>query len=274
MYASQPNNLYAAPARGGSDFLQGSSDAKLGQKVKDPLLAASRWLKRRSDKEKAALGCAAGVLALFLLWLVIENHDNLFIMGETVHFIGIGLLLWKLLQKKNCGGLSLRSQELTALFLAVRLFCSFMMEYDIHTILDLLTLVATLWVIYIVRFQLYETYQPEQDSIHDVYVVVPCLVAAVLAHPGTNHKFLLRVMWAFCVYVEAVSVLPQLRMMQNAKIIDGDSFLLQAIGSGLWPTMVLISELVQTFILADFCWYYVKSYAEGTGVIHLAAGIV
>ena len=46
-----------------------------------------------------------------------------------------------------------------------------MMEYDIHTILDLLTLLATLWVIYIVRFQLYESYQPEQDSIHDIYVV-------------------------------------------------------------------------------------------------------
>ncbi len=46
-----------------------------------------------------------------------------------------------------------------------------MMEYDIHTILDFFTLLATLWVIYIVRFQLYESYQPEQDSIHDVYVV-------------------------------------------------------------------------------------------------------
>lgn len=46
-----------------------------------------------------------------------------------------------------------------------------MMEYDVHTILDGLTLLATLWVIYIIRFQLYETYQPEQDSIHDVYVV-------------------------------------------------------------------------------------------------------
>jgi len=31
---------------------------------------------------------------------------------------------------------------------------------------------------------------------------------------------------------------------------------------------------LQTFILADFCFYYVKSYAEGTGVIHLPAGIV
>lgn len=91
----------------------------------------------------------------------------------------------------------------------------------------------------------------------------------------------LQIMWALCVYIEAVSVLPQLRMMQKAKvvekftahyvfalgvsrfiscahwilqIIDGDSFLLQAIGSGIWPAMVLLSEVVQTGILADF-WY-------------------
>lgn len=91
----------------------------------------------------------------------------------------------------------------------------------------------------------------------------------------------LQIMWAVCVYIEAVSVLPQLRMMQKAKvvekftahyvfalgvsrfiscahwilqIVDGDSFLLQAIGSGIWPAMVLLSEVVQTGILADF-WY-------------------
>lgn len=90
-----------------------------------------------------------------------------------------------------------------------------------------------------------------------------------------------QILWALCVYLEAVSVLPQLRMMQKAKvvekftahyvfalgisrfiscahwilqIIDGDSFLLQAIGSGIWPAMVLLSEVVQTGILADF-WY-------------------
>jgi ER lumen protein retaining receptor len=37
---------------------------------------------------------------------------------------------------------------------------------------------------------------------------------------------------------------------------------------------VLVSEVVQTFILADFCYYYVKSFAEGTGVIQLPAGVV
>ena len=29
-----------------------------------------------------------------------------------------------------------------------------------------------------------------------------------------------QIMWATCVYVEAVSVLPQLRMMQKAKVVE------------------------------------------------------
>ncbi|BDA51668.1 ER lumen protein-retaining receptor [Coccomyxa sp. Obi] len=276
------------------------AEAKLG-KVKDPLVRVIKWIKSRSPKEKGAMGCLGGVLLLVLLWLVIEDHDNLFIMAESVHFLGIGLLIYKLMTKKNAGGLSLRSQELTALFLAVRLFCSFMMEYDIHTVLDFLTLGATVWVIYTLRMPLKDTYQAEQDSVQTYYVAVPCLVIAAIAHPRTHHPLVLRVLWALCVYVEAVSVLPQLRMMQKAKVVekftahyvfalglsrfiscahwilqlvDGDSFLLQALGSGIWPVMVLLSEVVQTFILADFCYFYVKSYAEGSGVIHLAAGIV
>lgn len=38
------------------------------------------------------------------MWLVIEDHDNLFIMAELVHFAGIGMLLYKLFSKKNAGG--------------------------------------------------------------------------------------------------------------------------------------------------------------------------
>jgi ER lumen protein retaining receptor len=126
--------------------------------------------------------------ALLLLWFVVEDHDTLFVLSESVHFIGIGLLAYKLIKKRGAGGaqatgcrrrhllpasatfaaaaphrssssscphqasfpipllaagLSLRTQELTAAFLLVRLFCSFMMEYDIHTLLDFMTLLAT-----------------------------------------------------------------------------------------------------------------------------------
>jgi ER lumen protein retaining receptor len=58
------------------------------------------------------------------------------------------------------------------------------------------------------------------------------------------------------------------------QIFDGQSYLATAIGSGLWPVMVLLSEVVQTFILADFCYYYVLSTAEGGSVVRLPADVV
>jgi hypothetical protein len=71
----------------------------------------------------------------------------------------------------NHAGLSLKSQDLTALFLAVRLYCSFVMEYDIHTVLDSATLVATLFVIYMIRFKLRSTYMVDKDNFALYYVV-------------------------------------------------------------------------------------------------------
>ena len=72
-------------------------------------------------------------------------------------------------------GLSLKSQELTALFLAVRLYCSFVMEFDIHTLLDSATLVTTLWVIYMIRFKLKVSYMEDKDNFAIYYVVSCCL---------------------------------------------------------------------------------------------------
>ncbi|KDD74845.1 ER lumen protein retaining receptor [Helicosporidium sp. ATCC 50920] len=302
-----------------------------GKANKDSVLAITRWFKSRSQREKTYMGVIAGLAVrlrvseasvggerfgadplarsgrsyfghtLILLWFVIEDHDTLFVMSEGVHFLGIGALAYKLIRQRHCGGLSLRTQELTAAFLVIRLFCSFMMEYDIHTVLDLLTLIATGSVVYALRGPLRDSYQRELDVLGHAWVLLPCAVLALVAHPSTRHNIAFRLLWAFCVYLEAVSVLPQLRMMQRARVVekftahyvfalgasrfiscahwilqilDGDRYLWQALGLGIWPVMVLLSEVVQTFILTDFCYYYVKSYAEGTGVIHLPAGIV
>lgn len=46
--------------------------------------------------------------------------------------------------------------------------------------------------------------------------------------------------------------------MNFMQVLDTHGRLLTALGYGLWPSMVLLSEVVQTFILADFCYYYVK----------------
>jgi ER lumen protein retaining receptor len=241
---------------------------------------------------------------LLILWLTIEDHDTLFVLAEAAHFLGIGLLAYKIWAKRSVAGLSLQSQLLTASFLAVRLFCSVMMEYDIHTLLDGMTLCATLGVLAAILWPsspVKQTYQPDLDSVRWWAVAAPCALLALAAHPQTSHFLPFRVMWAACVYLEAVSVLPQLRMMQNAKVVErftahyvfalglsrffscahwvlqlleGNRYLYSALGSGVWPVMVLLSEVVQTFILGDFCYYYLRAYSDGTGIVRLPVGIV
>jgi ER lumen protein retaining receptor len=61
---------------------------------------------------------------------------------------------------------------------------SYWMEYDIHTVLDLLTLAATIWVVYTMRFTpLKNTYQKDQDTIKVYYVVrePACLAVGLCA---------------------------------------------------------------------------------------------
>ncbi|KMZ64815.1 putative ER lumen protein retaining receptor [Zostera marina] len=263
--------------------------------------AVGRWVRKQPTRIKAALAVITAIASLVFLRFVVHDHDNLFVASEAAHAIGIAVLIYKLIKDRTCAGISLKSQELTAIFLAVRLYCSFVMEYDIHTLLDSATLLTTLWVVYMIRFKLRASYMEEKDNFAIYYVVIPCALMSFLIHPSTSHNLINRVSWAFCVYLEAVSVLPQLRLMQNTKIVepftahyvfalgvarflscahwvlqvvDSRGYLLTALGHGLWPPMVLLSEVVQTFILADFCYYYVKSVFGGELVLRLPTGTV
>ncbi|XP_031126996.1 ER lumen protein-retaining receptor erd-2.2-like [Ipomoea triloba] len=269
--------------------------------AKSPINAVRIWLKAQPPKVKGFLAAIASLSAIVVIRHLVENRDNLFVAAEAVHALGISVLIFKLTKERTCAGLSLKSQELTAIFLAVRLYCSVVMEYDVHTLLDLATFATTIWVIYMIRFQLNSSYMGDKDNFPLYYVVIPCAVLSLLIHPSTHHHIFNRICWAFCVYLEAVSVLPQLRVMQNIKIIepftahyvfalgisrflscahwilqmiDTRGRLLTALGYGLWPSMVLLSEAVQTFILADFCYYYVKSVLGGNLVLRLPSGVV
>lgn len=271
------------------------------RRARNPVQTAVWWVKKQPPKVKTALAVLTGIVVLVFLRFVIRDHDNLFVAAEFVHAVGIGCLVYKLWREKTCAGLSLKSQELTAIFLMVRLYCSLVMEKDIHTLLDLSTFLTTAWVIYMMRFKLKSTTSDDLDNLPIYYVLGPCAILAVLIHPGTTHHIVNRILWAFCVYLEAVSVMPQLRLMQNTRVVepftahyvfalgiarflscahwilqvlDGHSFLLSALGYGLWPGMVLLSEIVQTTILADFCYYYVKSVMDGQMMVRLPSGVV
>ena len=51
------------------------------------------------------------------------------------------------------------------------MFCSYGLLRDMHVVLDSLTLGATLWVIYMMRFKLKSAYVKEHDNLPLYYVV-------------------------------------------------------------------------------------------------------
>ncbi|PPD78102.1 hypothetical protein GOBAR_DD24988 [Gossypium barbadense] len=123
------------------------------------------WVRRQPPKVKTFLAVVSGMVALVLLRVIVNDHDNLFVAAEAVHSIGISVLIYKLTKEKTCAG---------------------------------------------IRFLLF----------FSMNEVVPCAVLALCIHPTTSHNLLNRISWAFCVYLEAISVLPQLRVMQNTKIVE------------------------------------------------------
>ncbi|KAK6163715.1 hypothetical protein DH2020_000579 [Rehmannia glutinosa] len=269
----------------------------MGRKRNAPLNKLFVWVRRQSTKVKTFLAVAFVLFALVALKLLIHDHNQFFVASEAIHFAGILVLIYKLTTQKTCSGLSLKTQELTAIFVGARLGCSLFMEGDIHTVLDFVTLVSTLWVIYMIRFKLKSTYVVELDNMPIHYVAAPCAILAILIHPYTHHARIGRILWAFSTYLESVSVVPQLRMMQNMKMIepftanyvfalgvarflgcahwiikvyDSAGAYLFLVGAGyIWLPMVLLAEVVQTFILADFCYYYIKSVVNGQLMVTL-----
>ncbi|PWA65371.1 ER lumen protein retaining receptor [Artemisia annua] len=222
--------------------------------MKRPAQAIQSWLRRQPHKIKVFLALVSATAALVVIRMVVYDHDNLFIAAEGVHALGISFLVYKLATEKTCAGLSLKSQELTAIFLSARLYCSYVMEYDVHTLLDLATLTATVWVIYMMRLNLNSSYMHKKDNISVLYVIV---------EPFTAH------------YVFALGVA---RFLSCAhwilQVLDTRGRLLTALGYGMWPSLVLLSEIVQSFILADFSYYYVQSVVGGRLVLRLPSGVV
>lgn len=269
----------------------------MGRKRSPAVNALFTWVRSQSTMAKIMMALTVMIASLIGLKHFVANHNNLFVASESVHAAGIIVLIYKLTTLKSCAGLSLHTQELTVVVLAVRIGCYFAIGHSIHTVLDLAALVSTVLVIYMMRHKVNATYHQHLDKTGKFHLLLPCAVMAFFIHPNSGIPLIAKMSWAFGVYLEAIAVLPQLHMMQRTQMVEpftahyvfalGVSRFLRAaywilrvyesteaylflLGRGyFWVPMVLLSEIVQSFILADFCYYYLKSIVSGSRLVKL-----
>lgn len=87
------------------------------------------------------------------------------------------------------------------------------------------------------------------------------MVLSMVIFPHAHHNHLVRVLWAFGVYVESFSVLPQLRMMQNAKVFPY-SLLLPSIFFFFFCFLFYDLRFIKTCWFIDHIYIYSSVLAD------------
>ncbi|XP_071938244.1 ER lumen protein-retaining receptor isoform X2 [Coffea arabica] len=144
--------------------------------------------------------------------------------------------------------ISLKTQELYAIVFATRyldIFTDYISLYN--TIMKLIFLGSSFSIVWYMRHHkvVRRSYDRDQDTFRHLFLVLPCLLLALVIHEKFTFK---EVMWAFSIFLEAVAILPQLVLLQRTRNIDnltGQYVFLLGLKPSLWSSSV--SELIEAY---------------------------
>lgn len=146
-------------------------------------------------------------------------------------------------------------------------------------------------IVYLMRVQYAGTYDAATDQFNHLWIVLPAAGIALVLHPHLNNFFPTDVSWAFALYLESVTVLPQFFMfMKEGRAQTHTSHFLAAQALSrlmsfiFWASSfselsnpdhhikkfvghwVVGIQLVQLVIMGDFCFHYVQALRKGIPV--------
>jgi hypothetical protein len=202
---------------------------------------------------------------------------------------------------KHCAGVSLKMNECYLLVSIARLSSILCFEgylpFDrsgdwVYKLLEILNCVFTAIVVYFCRVRYNDTYNVYKDmSINHAYLIGGCLVFALFFHPSLNEFMPTDIAWAFALYLESVSAMPQLFMFHQEGEIEpfiphflaGQTFA-KFLGFSFWafsyselnnPAVllkqyvghwVILVQLFQLILMGDFMYRYVICLRKGISV--------
>jgi ER lumen protein retaining receptor len=251
------------------------------------------------------------LLASFVVYWLFSSGDFSFLLtfAAFMRCFGFGLLNTKMWGGKTAKGVSVKTLQLYGLTFTCRLisilrhqgYLPFDKSGDwFYHLIEFGSLFSVCFAIYAILGPLISTYDEKYDKFGNLhipsefgaaYLIVPCVVMAILFHPSLNKEFLSDTCWTLSMYLEAVAMIPQIYMFQTAASADGGhveplightifalgfarifelffwvgSFkeLSDHSGGRLPGYIVLLSQLGHMVVMADFFYYYFKSLSAG-----------
>ncbi|RXN31288.1 ER lumen -retaining receptor 2 [Labeo rohita] len=203
----------------------------------------------------------------------IQRTMNIFrLTGDLSHLAAIIILLLKIWKSRSCAGISGKSQILFALVFTTRyldLLTSFISLYN--TIMKVIYIACAYATVYLIYAKFKATYDGNHDTFRVEFLVVPVGGLAFLV----NHDFSpLEILWTFSIYLESVSILPQLFMISKtgeAETITTHYLFFLGLYRALYlinwiwrfyfesffDMIAIVAGIVQTILYCDFFYLYV-----------------
>ncbi|CAI5454309.1 unnamed protein product [Caenorhabditis angaria] len=212
---------------------------------------------------------------------------NIFrLSADLAHLVAIVVLMLKIWKSRSCEGISGKSQILFATVFIARYLDLFTNFYSLYnTAMKVFFLASSIGTVYLMWHKFKATYDKNNDSLRIEFLVIPCLVLALII----NHEFLfMEVLWTFSIYLEAVAIMPQLFMLSrtgNAETIT--AHYLFALGSyralyivnwiyryyteNFFDPIAVVAGIVQTVLYADFFYLYITRVLQSNRPFEMSA---
>ena len=202
------------------------------------------------------------------------------LIGDLLHLISFVIIIFKIIRERSSRGVSSKTFELYLVVFLTRYLDLFMYFISIYnTVMKLLFITATIFIIYLLRKSKYYSLDYDrikEDSFPHVYLVPFALVMTLLIHKDWTWWGLT---WSFSLWLESVAVFPQITIInKNKGTLAYIAHYLAALGSYrffyilLWiyrfikyhtlSWVSIFSGTLQVLLYADFFYLYVKNYKQ------------
>lgn len=270
-------------------------------------LTDPRKLKLLYSKHKfTVLAWTTLAIAILFVYHLASDGDFSFLLtlGGIVNCFAFAILLVKMRDQKNASGVSLKTLEVYVLVFIFRL-CSVLffegyLPFDksgdwLYQGIEIVSLVLVCTLVFHVLSVYKSSYEEKEDAFGNlrvprefgiVYLVVPCIILAVLFHPNLNDNWFSDTAWSLASSLEMVAIIPQLYMFQKkggeveaftsnfcAALVVGRMFHfvfwissyheLNSHNVRFAGPYVLLTQVAQLLLMADYFYYYVKSVRSG-----------
>jgi len=242
-----------------------------------------------------------GAFVVTVFW-VFSSGDFSFLLtlSSLVSMFSFLLVAMAVESGKSVKGVSLKMMECYILVFLCRAFAIIPFEgylpFDksgdwLYQVCEAFCLCLSGSIVYCCRVQYASTYDPSTDNLNHVWLIAPAAVVSLILHPHLNNFIPSDICWAFALYLESVTVLPQLFMfMKEGKAQSHTSHFLAAQALSrlmsfiFWASSfselsnknhpikqfvgnwVVIIQLIQLVIMGDFIYHYIRCLQQGIPV--------